>query len=77
MRRSISHWSNDSDGERKIAEIVVMGSGEMFCSPCGNCRQMIREFSLEESRVHICHNEQIIKTVTINDLLPYSFNGDH
>src|SRR5271157_3086455 len=32
-------------GERRIAEILVIGDGEGLCTPCGGCRQRIREFS--------------------------------
>ncbi len=32
-------------GERRIAEILVIGDGEELCTPCGGCRQRIREFA--------------------------------
>ena len=32
-------------GERRIAEILVVGDGEALCTPCGGCRQRIREFA--------------------------------
>src|SRR5437667_10161818 len=32
-------------GERRIAEILVIGDGEGICTPCGGCRQRIREFA--------------------------------
>jgi cytidine deaminase len=36
-------------GERRIAEICVVGEGEALCTPCGGCRQRIREFAVPES----------------------------
>ncbi len=32
-------------GARRIAEICVVGDGEALCTPCGGCRQRIREFA--------------------------------
>ena len=32
-------------GERRIAEILVVGDGDALCTPCGGCRQRIREFA--------------------------------
>ena len=32
-------------GERRIAEILVVGDGDGLCTPCGGCRQRIREFA--------------------------------
>lgn len=30
-------------GEKDIAEVVVMAHGDKVCSPCGACRQRLRE----------------------------------
>ena len=32
-------------GARRIAEICVVGDGAALCTPCGGCRQRIREFA--------------------------------
>ena len=32
-------------GERRIKEILVIGDGDALCTPCGGCRQRIREFA--------------------------------
>ena len=65
-------------GRRKIKEMVVMGSGNTLCTPCGACRQRLAEFAISpEMPVHLCDQEQVHKTVTIQELLPYSFNVKH
>lgn len=64
-------------GETKIEEIYVVGNGDKLVSPCGGCRQKIREFGTAGTRVHICGPEGIRKSVTLNDLLPLSFGPDH
>ncbi len=32
-------------GARRIVEICVVGDGAALCTPCGGCRQRIREFA--------------------------------
>src|SRR5580658_5927147 len=41
-------------GERRIIEVLVMGEGAALVSPCGGCRQRLREFALDATPVHIC-----------------------
>ena len=65
------------NGSREIADIYVMGSGDELVTPCGGCRQKIREFSTNETRIHVCGPEGLRKSFTIEDLLPYSFGPDN
>src|SRR5450631_2668525 len=39
-------------GEKRIAEMLVIGDGEGLCTPCGGCRQRIREFAAPEMKIH-------------------------
>lgn len=64
-------------GESKIAEILVMGNGENLVSPCGACRQRIREFSTPETVIYICDRNGIRKTMTLTELLPASFGPEN
>jgi len=64
-------------GERRIEEVVVMGRGEALVTPCGGCRQRLREFASDEVEIHICGPEGRRKTVTLGDLLPLSFGPEH
>jgi len=67
-----------ADGETQLAEIVVMGSGDALVTPCGGCRQKIREFGRMDTPVHICDPEQgIRKTLTVDELLPFSFGPEN
>ncbi|MCZ4282671.1 cytidine deaminase [Kiloniella laminariae] len=63
-------------GDREINEIYVMGSGDALVTPCGGCRQKIREFATQQTRIHVCGPEGIRKSYTMDDLLPDSF-GPH
>ena len=65
------------DGERWIAEIAVMGGGEALVTPCGGCRQRIREFAGPDVPIHICSPEGLRETVTLGDLLPLSFGPEN
>ena len=64
-------------GERRIREIYVMGGGEGLVTPCGGCRQRIREFADADTLVHICSPQRVRKTIRLDELLPYSFGPEH
>ena len=63
-------------GGRRIAELVVSGGGEAPCTPCGGCRQKISEFASADTRVYLCDDLGVQKTVTMAELLPYAFETD-
>ena len=60
-------------GERRIIEVLVIGKGPALVSPCGGCRQRLREFADDATPVHICDPDGIRRTVTLGELLPLSF----
>ena len=62
-----------SQGYKSIKEVLVVGSGKLLCSPCGACRQRIREFASLKTPVHICNINGHLKTSTLDELLPDSF----
>ena len=64
-------------GARRIAEICVIGDGAALCTPCGGCRQRIREFADASTRVHVAGPEGVRRTFTLAELLPESFGPEH
>ena len=64
-------------GERRIAEICVVGDGDGLCTPCGGCRQRIREFAGAGTLVHVAGPEGLRKTFRLEELLPESFGPGH
>jgi cytidine deaminase len=64
-------------GESRIAEVVVMGEGEALVTPCGGCRQRIREFASGDTTVHMAGPEGIRRSFTLDELLPFSFGPDN
>jgi cytidine deaminase len=64
-------------GERRIAAILVVGEGPELVTPCGGCRQRIREFARGDTPVHIAGPEGVRRTFTLDELLPFSFGPDN
>jgi cytidine deaminase len=65
------------DGETKIVEVLVMGPKGLLCTPCGACRQRIREFAADTVKIHLADPKAVKKTVTLGKLLPMSFGPSH
>jgi cytidine deaminase len=64
-------------GDSHIAEIVVVGPGQDICTPCGGCRQKIKEFAGPATKIHAANTNVILKTYSIDDLLPDGFGPDN
>lgn len=67
------------DGIRDFSAIAVVGgkNGEItgLFPPCGVCRQVMREFCGDDFTVYLGGANGEIKTLTLSDLLPYSFSA--
>lgn len=46
------------------------------CSPCGACRQVMAELLLPDTPIHMANLKGDSLTMTVKELLPYSFSGD-
>ena len=66
-----------SQGYTTIKEILVIGSGGLLCSPCGACRQRIREFASLSTPIHMCNINKHLKTSPLEELLPDSFGPEN
>ena len=66
-----------SGGESTVVAIAVAGKGDALCTPCGGCRQRIREFAAEDASVLICDENHLRHETTIGDLLPLSFGPEN
>ena len=64
-------------GETSIAEVLVMAQNEQLVTPCGGCRQRLREFAGDATQVYICGPDGLRCTMTLGELLPLSFGPDH
>jgi cytidine deaminase len=65
-------------GAKRITEVAVVGNGEELCTPCGGCRQKIREFATGDVPIH-CYGEsgKLIRSFTLDELLPASFGPEN
>ena len=65
-------------GRKRITKIAVAGGdGELLCTPCGACRQRIREFATAETPVLVCGPEGLQQSFTLAELLPASFGPEN
>jgi cytidine deaminase len=65
-------------GGHAIAEMAVIGTGDLLCTPCGGCRQKIREFAGGNVKIHMCGEDGNLKqTMTLDELLPASFGPEN
>jgi cytidine deaminase len=67
-----------TSGGHRIAEMAVIGTGDLLCTPCGGCRQKIREFAKGNVKIHMCGEDGNLKqTFTLDELLPASFGPEN
>jgi cytidine deaminase len=64
-------------GGRRVREILVVGDGEALVTPCGGCRQRLREFADDGLAVHVAGPEGVRQTFRLGALLPHSFGPDN
>ena len=66
-----------SAGAKRIRRVYVTGPGRQPVTPCGGCRQRIREFGGPDTPI-TCHgvDGKPLET-TLGNLLPQSFGPDH
>lgn len=62
-----------TEGERKIKAILIISDGADLVYPCGACLQRIAEFSDEETKIYLANLNDICKTYTLKELLPFGF----
>jgi len=59
-----------------IEELLVYTDKDYFVSPCGACRQVMRELMDEEATVTFANSKGEIKELKNKDLLPYGFTKE-
>ena len=66
------------DGHREFKAIAVCGGKDGVITdafpPCGVCRQVMREFCDEDFIIYMVGAEGSFETLTLAQLLPYSFS---
>ena len=60
-------------GETRLLEACVVGAGPALATPCGGCRQRLREFGTPDVPVHSGSPDGLRGSFTLGELLPTSF----
>lgn len=65
-------------GGKCVRAVLVAGpSGAIWTTPCGGCRQKLREFCAPDTPVLTANDAALGPTYTLAQLLPESFGPDH
>ncbi len=59
-----------------IEAIAIVADTEEPVSPCGMCRQVLSELFPRDANIYLANLDGMIKVTTIDELLPYAFDGD-
>lgn len=64
-------------GETTLTEVYVVAQGDMPVTPCGGCRQKLKEFGKADVLVTMAATEGASKVMTLAELLPGAFTPAH
>ncbi len=65
-------------GVRRFQAVLIVNATDRACSPCGACRQRLREFALPDTPIILASSTHgIEKTYTLEQLLPDAFGPEH
>lgn len=67
-------------GGQRIDRIAIAGgtdADDILCTPCGGCRQRIREFATPDTVIIIASPDGEQQRFTLADLLPHSFGPEN
>jgi cytidine deaminase len=64
-------------GGRKAVAVLVVGVAADPVTPCGGCRQKLREFAAPDTPILIANPDGVLLQLTLAQLLPHSFGPEH
>jgi cytidine deaminase len=64
-------------GGRRILAVAVCAEAQQPVTPCGGCRQKLREFAADDCPVWVADAQQVQARFTLAQLLPCSFGPEH
>lgn len=64
-------------GETEIVEALVAAVSPAPVTPCGACRQRLREFAADGTAIHAADAQGVVATHSLGSLLPHSFGPTH
>ena len=71
-----------SEGKREFSSIAIVGALEgrplTFCSPCGVCRQIMREFCDPDTfQILLSQEDYLTRSYSLEELLPLGFGPEN
>ena len=64
-------------GGKRAQAVLVVGAGGAWITPCGGCRQKLREFCAPDTPILTASADALGPRYTLAQLLPDSFGPDH
>ena len=64
-------------GGRRVLAVAVVGVADDPVTPCGGCRQKLREFADEDCPIWVADLDTTRARFTLGELLPASFGPQH
>ena len=64
-------------GGRRATALLVAGEGTSWVTPCGGCRQKLREFAAADTPVLVADGQGVTMAFTLEQLLPHSFGPEN
>jgi cytidine deaminase len=67
-------------GGREVRAVLVVGDGGesgLPVTPCGGCRQKLREFARDDTPVWVADPRGVRLRITLGALLPHGFGPEH
>lgn len=64
-------------GGRRVLAVVVVGQAPQPVTPCGGCRQKLREFAADDAPVWSADLQAFTAQHSLGELLPASFGPQH
>ncbi|MEP7069146.1 MAG: cytidine deaminase [Usitatibacter sp.] len=64
-----------TNGGVRVVALLIVGDGENLVTPCGGCRQRLRELAAPDTPVIVADRERVRAQFTLEQLLPHSFGA--
>lgn len=64
-------------GGKRVLAVAVCAVAAEPVTPCGGCRQKIREFAADDCPIFVADEQALVATFTLGQLLPCSFGPAH
>ncbi len=64
-------------GGRRVMAVAVCAVAAEPVTPCGGCRQKIREFAADDCPIYVADEQALVAAFTLGPLLPCSFGPAH